>query len=418
MQVIYKNGIICVLNAIEFYIERRINMASFVYSDEDQLRYDHIKDVYQKTVPSKVRKALRGGFFFNMFRCFMVANEKTFYPNMERKKYLTRLFDNFKWYFKYRRVNLFYNRFGLDIKNFRSMDDYLDFGYVKKDRALVHHKGHPLVKVRKDNVNTRYSIIADDKYVFYSYIGSMFPNNVPNTVFVFSGNKVISPFGKYSNTKAAFNELPDGKYICKPTVGSHGDMIVAITKKGNSIKLSDKEVTLTQLIKNSDEKPFIVQEFLKQHEAINKINAESVNTLRIISTRWNEKTHILAAMIRVGATKGQVVDNADAGGTFVAINIKNGKLDKYGYFYNKPRNTSHPVTGLVYENYQIPYWKETIELIKNLHPIIFGFATIGWDIAITETGPVIVEINWNYSLKGIQVCNGGLKPKWEELKFK
>ena len=123
-------------------------------------------------------------------------------------------------------------------------------------------------------------------------------------------------------------------------------------------------------------------------------------------------------MIRVGATKGQVVDNADAGGTFVAINIKNGKLDKYGYFYNKPRNTSHPVTGLVYENYQIPYWKETIELIKNLHPIIFGFATIGWDIVITETGPVIVEINWNYSLKGIQVCNGGLKPKWEELKYK
>lgn len=393
-------------------------MANLVYSDKDQLKYDHIKQIYQRTLPSKLRKRLRGSILFNLFRCFMVSSEKTFYPDMKRKNYVARLFDNFKWYFKYKRVNLFYNRFGLDIKNFRSMDDYLDFGYVKKDRAMVHHKRHPLVKARKDNVNTRYSIIADDKNVFYSYIGNMFPKNIPNTIFTFSGNKIIAPFGKYPNTRSAFKSLVDGKYICKPTVGSHGDMIVALTKKGNNIKLSNNEVTISDLVKSSEQKPFIVQEFLKQHEAINKINSETVNTIRIISTRWNEKTHFLAAMIRVGATKGQVVDNADAGGTFVAININSGKLDKYGYFYNRPRTTSHPVTGLVYNNYQIPYWKETLELIKNLHPIIFGFATIGWDIAITEDGPVIVEINWNYSLKGIQVCNGGLKPRWEELKYK
>lgn len=392
-------------------------MANFVYSDEDQEKYDHIKEVYQKTVPSKIRTALRGGFFFNIFRCFMVTNEKTFYPEMKRKKYLTRLFDNFIWYFKYHRVNLFYNRYGLDIKNFRSMNDYLDFGYVKKDRAKIHHKKHPLVKVRKGNVNTRYSIIADDKSIFYSYVGNMFPNNIPKTIFTFFGEQVISPFGKYANTKEAFENLPDGKYICKPTVGSHGDMVVAVTKSGNDIKFSKDDMDLAKLIEDSSEKPFILQEFLKQHEAINKINDETVNTLRIISTRWNSKTNILAAMIRVGASKGQVVDNADAGGTFIAIDIETGKLDKYGYFYNKPRTTSHPVTGLVYDGYQIPYWKEAIELIQNLHPIIFGFATIGWDIAITKDGPVIVEINWNYSLKGIQVCNGGLKPRWEYLKY-
>ena len=57
-------------------------------------------------------------------------------------------------------------------------------------------------------------------------------------------------------------------------------------------------------------------------------------------------------------------------------------------------------------------------MIQDLHPVLFGFATIGWDIAITPDGPVIVEINWNYSLKGIQICNGGLKPRWEELKEK
>ncbi len=392
-------------------------MANLVYSDKDQEKIDNIKSIYQRTLPSNIRKWLRGRFLFNIFRCSMVAHEKTFFPDKERKCYIRRLFDNYAWYFKYHRVCLFYNRFGLDIKNWRKMSDYLDFGYVKKDRALVHHKGHPLEKVRKDNINVRYSIIADNKMIFYSYIEKMFPNNVPTTVFEFSGNKVIMPFNDKITTMTAFKNLEDGKYVCKPEVGSHGDMIVSITKKGNSFKFNDKEITLKTLIDNSLEKPFLVQKFIKQHEAIDKINDASVNTIRIISTHWNENVNILAAMIRVGSSKEQVVDNADAGGTFIAINIKNGKLDKYGYFYNKPRTVSHPITGLVYNKYQIPYWKETIELIKKLHPIIFGFATIGWDIAITDKGPVIVEINWNYSLKGIQVCNGGLKPKWEKLKL-
>lgn len=393
-------------------------MAHFVYSDEDQEKIDRIKSRYQKILPSRFRKFLRGRFLFNMFRCGMIAREKTFFPNMKRKKYITRLFDNFRWYFKYHRPNTFYNRFGLDIKNFRNMKDYLDFGYVKKDRAKVHHKGHALEKVRKDNINTRYSIIADNKHVFYSYIGDMFPKNVPNTIFVFQGNKVIKPFDDKNTVKKAFNSLPDGKYICKPTVGSHGDLIVAVTKKGKNLKFSDDEITIDQLILSSEEKPVLVQEFLKQHKQLNKLNPNTVNTLRIISTHWNDKVHLLAAMVRIGSFEGAIVDNADAGGTFVAINTNTGKLEKYGYFYNKPRTENHPVTGLVYEGFEIPYWEETIKLIKELHPIIFGFATIGWDIAITEDGPVIVEINWNYSLKGIQVCNGGLKPRWEQLKLK
>ena len=393
-------------------------MAHFVYSDEDQERIDWIKDKYQKAVPSKIRKFLRGRLLFNLFRCSMIAHEKTFYPNMKRKKFITRLFDNYRWVFRYHRPNTFYNRFGLDIKNFRKMKDYLDFGYVKKDRAKVHHKGHALEKVRKDNINTRYSIIADNKQVFYSYVGEMFPKNVPNTVFAFQEKKVIQPYSDKIDTKQAFDNLPDGRYICKPTVGSHGDLIVAVTKKGKRLTFSDPEVNIDTLIEASDEKPVLVQEFLKQHEQLNKLNPNTVNTLRIISTHWNEKVHILAAMVRIGSFEGAIVDNADAGGTFVAIDTKKGKLEKYGYFYNKPRTEKHPVTGLVYEGFEIPYWEETVKLIKKLHPIIFGFATIGWDIAITEDGPVIVEINWNYSLKGIQVCNGGLKPRWEELKYK
>lgn len=391
---------------------------NLIFSDEDEERIEQLKGVYQRTFSQKTRAFIRKRFLFKIARAFLIAREKTFFPDMKRKCFMRRYWENVLWIFKYNSVNTAYNRFGLDIKNFRKAKDYLDFSYVKKDRAKVHHKDHPLVQYREANVNTRYSIIADNKHLFYSYLESMIPNSVPKTDFVFMGNKVISPMSDEITTVDAFNNLKDGRYICKPVIGSHGDMIVAITKKGKSIEINDKEVTIDKLIESSKDTSFLVQEFLKQHEAINKLNSSSVNTLRIISTHWNEDVHILAAMIRVGSKADKIVDNADAGGTFISIDVKKGTLNEYGYFYNKPRSKSHPVTGVVYKGYKIPYWKETIKLIESLHPVLFGFATIGWDIAITPNGPVVVEINWNYSLKGIQICNGGLKPRWEELKEK
>ena len=395
------------------------NMATnLVFTDEDEEKFETLKGVYHKTFSEKTRAFLRKRLLFKLARGYLIAKEKTFFPDMKRKKFITRLFNNWAWTLKYNSVNTAYNRFGLDIKNFRKASDYLDFEYVKKDRAKIHHKDHPLVKYRAANVNTRYSIIADNKHVFYSYVESMLPNGIPKTSFVFQGNKVISPMSDKQNTKKAFENLPDGKYICKPTIGSHGDMIVAVTKKGKSLTLSDKSISIDALIEASIDTSFLVQEFLKQHDALNKFNSSTVNTLRIISTRWNDDVHILAAMIRIGAKEDKIVDNADAGGAFVAIDIEKGILNEYGYFYNKPRAKKHPITGVEYKDYKIPYWKETMQLIKDLHPVLFGFATIGWDIAITPDGPVIVEINWNYSLKGIQICNGGLKPRWEELKEK
>ncbi len=390
----------------------------FVYTDEDEEKFERLKDIYQKTFSQQTRAFLRKTIVFKLARGFLVAKEKTFFPGMERKSFIVRFFDNVKWIFKYNSVNVTYNRFGLDIKNFRNSKDYLDFSYVKKDRAKIHHKDHPLVQYREANVNTRYSIIADNKHVFYSYMESIIPSSVPKTDFVFQGDKVISPYSDDLSTKDAFYNLKDGRYICKPVIGSHGDFIVSVTKKGNDLIINDEEITLDTLVEESKYTSFLVQEFLKQHDDINKINNTSVNTLRVISTHWNEDVHILAAMIRLGAKEDKIVDNADAGGTFVGIDIETGKLKEYGYFYNSPRTKSHPISNVVYKDYQIPYWKETIELINKLHPILFGFATIGWDIAITPEGPVVVEINWNYSLKGIQICNGGLKPRWEELKNK
>ena len=102
-----------------------------------------------------------------------IVNEPSFFPELKRKSKLKRYFENYLWVIKNKRPSFFYNQFGLDIKNFRNADDFISTAYVKKERAKIHHKGHPLEKTRKTNINTRYSIIADNKNIFYTYDSSL-----------------------------------------------------------------------------------------------------------------------------------------------------------------------------------------------------------------------------------------------------
>jgi len=371
-----------------------------------------------------IRRVIKRSFLYkkvylSIVKIHRVVNEPSLFPEYERKNKLLRYWENYKWLFTYKRYNPSYNLFGLDVKGLRNYDDYVDIKYIKKDRMKDHHQENPLAQHRKESITIRYSLLADNKHVFYSYLENMNKDLVPETHLVIQGEKVIKPLDinhKYK-TKDQLKKLNDGKYICKPTIGAFGDNIYVIEKKGNKITISDGKVSYDEFIESISGEPYLIQDFIKQHPKISAINEKSVNTLRIITTRWNEETQVLAAMMRLGVDN-HVVDNASNGGTFVGINIDKGTLMEYGYYYDKPREKCHPNSKIVYKDFEIPYWDEAIKTVKELHSIVFGLSTIGWDVAITEKGPVIVEMNWNYSVKGIQIASGGFRKRWEELKKK
>ncbi len=44
----------------------------------------------------------------------------------------------------------------------------------------------------------------------------------------------------------------------------------------------------------------------------------------------------------------------------------------------------HPVTGEVIVGFQIPFWNQIIELVKELAYVVPQVRYVGWNIAITE----------------------------------
>lgn len=141
---------------------------------------------------------------------------------------------------------------------------------------------------------------------------------------------------------------------------------------------------------------FIFQEGVTQHHKISEIYPDSVNTLRIETFIDKQETpHILGAVLRLGAG-GKFVDNVSSGGFFVPIHMKTGKLRKKGIramIHGGEEILKHPPdTGFVFEDVAIPFFDECKELALKL-ATYFPNKIAGWDMAITEEGPVVIEGN-------------------------
>jgi hypothetical protein len=122
------------------------------------------------------------------------------------------------------------------------------------------------------------------------------------------------------------------------------------------------------------------------------LNPGSVNTIRILSLLEQDTVKIIAATLRTG-NSNCVVDNLKHGGIGANVNIETGIVDSLGKNYAGNIYRTHPATGHPFCGFQIPFWNEALCMIHNLHPQLSQCPILGWDIAITEDKPVLVEIN-------------------------
>ena len=64
---------------------------------------------------------------------------------------------------------------------------------------------------------------------------------------------------------------------------------------------------------------------------------------------------------------------------------------------------------VVFKDYEIPFFREAVDLALELHTKMYRCHSVGWDIAITEKGPVFIEGNGLWEISLLQAVHGGLK---------
>ena len=141
----------------------------------------------------------------------------------------------------------------------------------------------------------------------------------------------------------------------------------------------------------------MVQESLQSHSALRDLSLTVLTSCRMMTIKNEsggfEATH---AVFKSSTKEGAIVDNFHRGGIVSRVDMQTGELgpaSDAGVGRPCVWLEKHPLTGAQIAGRRLPMWRETVELVCRAHAAFPDRITIGWDVAITERGPVIIEGN-------------------------
>ncbi len=188
--------------------------------------------------------------------------------------------------------------------------------------------------------------------------------------------------------------------VIKTTESSHGDNVWVI----KSIHYYDNDADMTrfdgQIIKLSGilgDEALIFESVVRQTKQFASFNESSVNTVRFMTTLWPDgSARVIATWFKVGRS-GKCVDNAGSGGNVDAgIDVETGRIYNVCQFdgwRNSKNIERHPDSGSQLNGIIIENWEAIKEEVMGFQQAFPYCKAAGWDIAITDEGPVIIEVN-------------------------
>lgn len=141
-----------------------------------------------------------------------------------------------------------------------------------------------------------------------------------------------------------------------------------------------------------DEKFDLIEQPIVQHPEMARLHPNSVNTVRVVTAVKDGVMEIVYAALKTG--NGGAVDNMNAGGLSAAVDVKTGEVYTDAIIKNGGSYKAHPSTGVVYKGFKIPMWDDVYTLLSKVCKVTPGLRFVGWDVAITPDGPILIEGNY------------------------
>jgi len=142
----------------------------------------------------------------------------------------------------------------------------------------------------------------------------------------------------------------------------------------------------------------LVERCIVPHPYGQRIFGGAINTVRVMTARdpRSGEPFILGAAHRFGTAHSAPTDNRKQGGLVSAIAPETGILSAaigLGAGNQREVHDRHPETSGPIQGVTIPFWQELTDAALTLARAFPGLHLVGWDLAVDETGPVVVEGN-------------------------
>lgn len=277
-----------------------------------------------------------------------------------------------------------------------------------------------------------YSLTADQSVALATCRMAGLPT--PELVAVYGEPEGFAPGGPMIAGDAQWTSFLDGnlpeKFFVKPAIGMLGQGAAAYRREGAEIiaeeggerltieglqaSLSQSAAKLARgyrhygvylgLTRPSGK--ILIQKRLFSHPEIVALSgSDSLSCLRVITyVDKNMKTRIIGTAMKLIAGKG-VTDNYHKGQTgniWASIDAASGRIGRahgpVSATGSYERLSHHPATGRAFSEFRVPLWEEACELAIRAAHVFLPHPLIGWDIAVTPDGPVIIEGNSRWTI--------------------
>ncbi len=286
-----------------------------------------------------------------------------------------------------------------------SADDKKKFVGLQKSRELW-------IKLMKPN---RHLGLIDDKLA-YEVMMRGFGLSVPKTRAIVGGHYPGDAMTRIDNEAALGAFLAGAAF---PLFGKPIDSLQSLGSarferycvKTNMVALADgKCVSVADLWQEIETKfggTYLFQECVEAHPVLQKICGGGLPTARVMTLdRGNGAEIYRAALKLVG--DGNVADNFWRQGNLLSpVDCESGTMGAAltqmgidGEFV-----ATHPVSGAQIEGVTLPHWDAVKQVALDAASLLPGSVLLGFDIAISPDGPVIIEVNGDPHLILMQIAH-------------
>lgn len=253
------------------------------------------------------------------------------------------------------------------------------------------------------------AMLTEDKGLFYRYCQALglatprfFAGIGPRLAWTAEGAVLLGA----PQWAAFLDALTEPEIVVKPSLGAYGRGVRLLTRRDDGWCDQDgrrmtSAALVAELERDPDYNSFVVQERVRNHEDLARLGGtdfhQGVRIVTALSGRG--AVEILVSNIKIIGGDA-ATDNFSSGakGNFLCdVDIATGKLgaavqgnpDAIGL----REVTEHPRTGVTICGFQLPFWQESCDLVRRAAVEFLPLITVGWDVSITPSGPLLMEGN-------------------------
>ena len=347
---------------------------------------------------------------------FKIVLTKSFFPMKryvggDEKKAFRKIAELLRLKFRDRSLLPYYYAFGMNLKD-SNANDFIGRNEFFKLKNRMERKLMKRAGCQKMN----YAVATKDKYYASAIMSA---NNIPcvENLALLSNSKIIWKDGRMIELEGGFPILPF-PIIIKNTILEYNEGFYSCELAEQKYLLNRKPVEFKEILEIFKKGNWVIQEVVKSHREIRAVNDTALNTTRIL-TLFDGREPVYLAGYQTFATGKEITDSWGKGAVYVGIDLESNCLKKYGYFHPNmgplSRVEAHPDSHVLFAGHKISELSDAVETCLKAHRLFYFQSVIGWDVALTDHGPLILEANEKPGINAVQCLEGGLRKRIHEF---